>query len=1045
MLHISWELYSNWDDFTILSPLENVMIMLKKLSFLISMPFMAVLLIILIVVLALATFVESAYSTQTAWAVVYGTHWFELLMLLIGINLVGVMVKQKFFRKKKIVVLLFHLAFIVILLGASVTRFISYEGNMHIREGAASDVMLSDNATIDVVLEANGDRVSSSRKVMLTALTPKEYHMSTRVGGEKVKVRSTDYLSNVVEQYVESPGGEPYLQIMVVANRQTTAGIPSGELREVQGMSIGFNRTDSAAMINFYSEGDELWVVAPNEVSVMQMGGTGGEAYEPGERVPVRENTLYDLGQMRMALQTLIPSARKQIVPAPSGQTGSHMGAVNLEIRYRGMVSEVIVPGLAGLKGQPVTGNMGDLHYTITYGSTEIKLPFSLFLKDFEVERYPGSNSPSSFASEVVLLDPDLGIQEEHRIFMNNVLKHRGYRFYQSSYDNDELGTILSVNKDRAGTLITYLGYLILMAGMIIALFVPGTRFAMIAKKSAPTAKGILLILLLLGGGGLSAFSQEVPPADAAKDFGMLWVQDRGGRFEPMNTLSNEVVRKVTKHARYGNYTPDQVLLGMVLYPEVWQHKELFKIKHPELHRLTGYRGEMVSFMDLMDSTGNYLLADLVNEAYSKQVAMQSELDREVIKLDDRLNALYLVQSGGLLRIFPDPGAENHKWASVPEAMTGQMSSEADTMAHVFIRYLNSLQQGDYASAGVYLDQLDRNQQSVEILPPASKKKMEIVYNRLQVFPFLAKFYGLMGILMMTLSFLVVFRPRKLFRILFTSGVVVLGLALAVHTVVLAVRWYISGHAPMSNGYESMIFVSWVTLLAGLIFVKRSGYALALTAILAALALMVAGMSNMNPEITNLVPVLKSVWLTIHVTVIMAGYGFLGLASIMGLLNVVLFAVLNPSNKARLEGVIRQVTNVNQLTMIVGLYFMTAGVFLGGVWANESWGRYWGWDPKETWALITVLVYAFVAHMHKIPGLRGRFAFNLAAFIGYGSVLMTYFGVNFFLGGMHSYASGSSFKIPLWTYVIILLLTGLSVLAYRRQQKYMPDTGSEEP
>ena len=238
-----------------------------------------------------------------------------------------------------------------------------------------------------------------------------------------------------------------------------------------------------------------------------------------------------------------------------------------------------------------------------------------------------------------------------------------------------------------------------------------------------------------------------------------------------------------------------------------------------------------------------------------------------------------------------------------------------------------------------------------------------------------------------------------------------------------------------------MIFVSWVTLLAGLIFARRSGYAIALTAILSALALMVAGMSNMNPEITNLVPVLKSVWLTIHVTVIMAGYGFLGLGSILGLLNIFLYASLGSSSVGRLRDVIVEVTRVNHLTLIVGLYFMTAGVFLGGVWANESWGRYWGWDPKETWALITVLVYAFVTHMHRIPGLRGNFAYNLASFIAYSSVLMTYFGVNYFLGGIHSYASGSSFKLPWFTYLIIAMFIGLAVLAYDRQRKYLPEVG----
>ena len=1008
------------------------------------MPFMAVLMVILIVVLALATFVESSYSTQTAWALVYGTHWFEVLLLLIGINIVGVMVKQKFFRRKKIVVFIFHLAFILILIGAAVTRFISYEGNMHIRENGISNVMLSNNAYVDVVLEANGDTVRHSKAVMFSDLTPHDYRMKASIGGNKVKIRSVLYMANAVEQYVESPGGEPFMKVMIVTDRQTSVGIPSGSVQEANGLTMGFNTTDTTALVNFYSRGDEIWLVAPFKVTLMQMGGNEGEGYDAGTEVPIREGALYSMGHMRMALQSFIPSARKQIVRATSGQMGTHMGAVKLQIKYMGMTSEVFVPGLAKLKGEPVQGSMGNLDYSITYGSREIQLPFSLFLKDFEVERYPGSNSPSSFVSEVVLIDSDLGIQEEHRIFMNNVLKHRGYRFYQASYDNDEMGTILSVNKDRAGTLITYLGYLVLIAGMIVAMFIPGTRFAMIAKKTSSAAKSIIMVMLLLGG-GFSLFSQEVPPKEQAKEFGYLWVQDKGGRFEPMNTLSNEVVRKVTKHSSYEKYTADQVLLGMIMYPDVWQSKRLFEIKHPDLQRLTGYRGNMVSFNDMMDdSTGSYLLSDLVNDAYSKPVAMQSELDREVIKLDDRLNAFYLVQTGGLIRIFPDQGAENHKWASVSEAMMGQMTDKKDTMSHVFLRYLTALQQGNYGAARVYVDQLSANQLSTQVLPPESKKNLEIFYNRINMFPLLAKLYGIFGVIMMTLAFLLVFKPRKLYSLLFKTGVILLAAMLLIHSLLLAVRWYISGHAPMSNGYESMIFVSWVTLLAGLIFVKHSRYALALTSILAALSLLVAGMSNMNPEITNLVPVLKSVWLTIHVAVVMAGYGFLGLASIMGLLNVVLYACLNTANKTKLEEVILQVTRVNHLTLIVGLYFMTAGVFLGGVWANESWGRYWGWDPKETWALITVLVYALVSHMHKVPGLRGRFAFNLAAFISYSSVLMTYFGVNFFLGGMHSYASGSSFKIPLWSYILVLFLTGLSLFAYRKQQKLLPEKIPQE-
>jgi len=1004
---------------------------------------MAILMVIMIVVLALATFMESSYGVQTAWAVFYGTHWFELLMLLIGINVVGVMIKLKFFNKKKIVVLLFHLSFVLILVGAAITRFISYEGNMHIRENTTSNTILSSGAYMDVHLEAKGEVKDQSKEVKLTQLTPRGFRMSTSIGGEKVRIKSVEYLSSVIEQYVPSPGGIPYIQIMLVSEQQTSVGILSGSSAVAMGMKFGFNLDDSTAVVRLYSEGEEIRMIAPFKVSVMQMGGESGEEYEAGEYVPITEGTLYSMGPVSLALQGFIPSARKQVAQAPGGQRGG-MPAAKLELTYMGMSSEVIVPGLARVEGQPVQGSMGDLQYTITYGSRKIVVPFSLFLKDFEVERYPGSNSPSSFASQVVLLDKELNIQEERRIYMNNVLKHRGYRFYQASYDQDEMGSVLSVNKDWTGTFVTYLGYLVLIAGMVVALFVPGTRFAMIARKSAPSAKTAMMIILLLGVGTFLS-AQEVPPKGMAEEFGNLWVQDKGGRFEPMNTLSNEVVRKIAKKSQFENYTSDQVLLGMILYPGVWQQKDLFKIKHAELHRIVGYKGEMVSFNDLMGPNGStYLLSDLVNEAYSKPVVDQGELDKEVIKLDDRVNALYLVQSGGLIRIFPDRGAENNKWASVSEALAGRMTHAEDTMSNVFLRYLTAMQQGDYMTAGLYVKQLSQNQQSDNLLPGESKKMMELRYNKIRIFPILAKIYGLFGLILITLQFLIIFRPKKFYHWLFRVGVIHLAVAFLVHTLALAARWYISGHAPMSNGYESMIFVSWVTLLAGLIFVKRSGYAMALTAILAALSLMVAGMSNMNPEITNLVPVLKSPWLTIHVAVIMAGYGFLGLASIMGLMNMGVYASLSKSNKDRLGEVILQVSRVNHMTLIVGLYFMTAGVFLGGVWANESWGRYWGWDPKETWALITVLVYAFVTHMHRIPGLRGRFAFNVAAFFSYSSVMMTYFGVNYFLGGMHSYASGSSFKIPLWSYLIVLALVGLSLLAYRKQQKLLPEHSTKD-
>ena len=287
--------------------------MFKRLSFLFSMTFMGVLLVILIVILAIATFVESSFGTATAKALVYGTHWFEILMLIIAINIAGSMYVNKFFTRKKLVVLVFHLAFIVILAGAAITRFISYEGSMHIREQAISNTMLSTEAYVFVDLEAEGQKVESEKEVMITDLTPKGYRMSTRVGGEKVKVRSTGYISNAKEQWVSAPGGVPYLQVLLVSDQQNSVGLPSGESRSILGMTLSFNSNDTTAMLKFVSEGDMLFLYAPFTVTTMKMGGETDTEYPAWEAVPVVDGKLYGMGQLRLAFKGLFHQQRSSL------------------------------------------------------------------------------------------------------------------------------------------------------------------------------------------------------------------------------------------------------------------------------------------------------------------------------------------------------------------------------------------------------------------------------------------------------------------------------------------------------------------------------------------------------------------------------------------------------------------------------------------------------------------------------------------------------------------------------------------------------------
>jgi cytochrome c-type biogenesis protein CcsB len=243
-------------------------------------------------------------------------------------------------------------------------------------------------------------------------------------------------------------------------------------------------------------------------------------------------------------------------------------------------------------------------------------------------------------------------------------------------------------------------------------------------------------------------------------------------------------------------------------------------------------------------------------------------------------------------------------------------------------------------------------------------------------------------------------------------------------------RWYISGHAPWSNGYEAVIFIAWVTMLAGFLFSKKNEIVLPGTAILAAMMIIVSEMNLLNPQITPLVPVLKSYWLMIHVAIITGSYGFLGLACILGLLNLVLYIFRGDTNGKVVTRNISELTYISEMTMTIGVFMLTVGTFLGGVWANESWGRYWGWDPKETWALVSVLVYAIILHLRYIPGLKSKFVFNVVSFWGYSAILFTFFGVNFMLVGLHSYAQGDGLgKFPLWLTLLIIFFVLFTALA----------------
>ena len=341
---------------------------------------------------------------------------------------------------------------------------------------------------------------------------------------------------------------------------------------------------------------------------------------------------------------------------------------------------------------------------------------------------------------------------------------------------------------------------------------------------------------------------------------------------------------------------------------------------------------------------------------------------------------------------------------------------------------------GDYTEADKLLSAFKQNQvnHGSEVLPAASKVHVEIIYNKLNIFNRLYYLYGIAGVVLFFVLIFQIFKDRKIWRIatyFFKGTIFILFLW---HTAGLILRWYISGHAPWSDAYESIIYVSWATMGMGLLLGRKSDMTFAASAFVTALLLGVAHQNWVDPSIANLVPVLDSYWLMIHVAVIVGSYGPLTVGMILGVVSLILMILTGEKNKKRMKLNLKELTVITELALTVGLVMLTIGNFLGGQWANESWGRYWGWDPKETWALISIMVYAFVIHTRLVPGLRNQWLFNFLSVIAFASIMMTYFGVNFYLVGLHSYASGAQVITPTFIYYTVLGSLFLGAISYWR-------------
>lgn len=1016
-----------------------------------SMKMTGILLLVFAIAIAAATFVENDFGTRAARALVYNALWFELLLLLTSINLLGIIISGRLYKKQKRTLFIFHCAFIIILLGAWVTRHIGFEGLMHIRENQSSAELLSDKTYLTIGLDTGGDEIRLQEPVLISTLNQKAIHTTIRDNGNVLEISSRKFIPDARPRAVPSASGKPLVHFVIAGSQgREDLFIFENEMKEVDGITFGYNVIGPVPDIHIVRK-DSLYYCK----SVFDFRFSGKfEAeegiIESGSTFPIYQKTLYSFQQMNLVFHDALEQGTLEYVQNTGETKQSFTDAILLDVRYNDQQKEITIPGSKGQKGDNYRVYFSGASVALSYGSIKIPLPFSLKLHDFILTRYAGSNSPSSFASVVEIIDEEKGYSEKETISMNNVLKYKGYRFYQTSYDADEKGTILTVNHDTPGTIITYVGYLLMTLGMILSLANPNSRFRKLGKKSTSVAGILILFLVSTVSFDLHAQSPDslnkndlAIDLDHATKFGKLLIQDHDGRIKPVSTLASEVTRKVIRKNEWDGLFPEQVFMGMISNPMHWQHIPMIKISNPSVRKILGIDDKYAAFIDFFPTTANgsqYILHDYVEKAYNTPPAYRDKFDNEMIKVDERVNICYMVYTGMILKMFPLPDSDGKKWYSHTQLGDSIRIMDSIAISRIMSSYLNTLRltKGNSQSAEDYLELINTYQRrfsAPELIPSDFKVKTEIYYNRHNLFSRLTTFYGLIGFLLLFILFINEFRNRKIKKYISLSFKGLFVLFFVLHSLALAMRWYISGHAPWSNGYEALVFISWSTILAGIIFANRSAYALATTGLLSSVILAVAGMSWMDPEITNLVPVLKSYWLTIHVSVITSSYGFLGLGAMLALINLLLMNLVMRRNVKDIILTLRRTSSIIEQALIIGLYLLTIGTFLGGIWANESWGRYWGWDPKETWALVTVLVYAFIVHTRNIPSLNNVFTFNFLSLIGFSTVIMTYFGVNYYLSGLHSYAKGDPVPVPSFVYYTIIIILIISTIANYKYKK----------
>ncbi|EAH6256546.1 TPA: cytochrome c biogenesis protein CcsA [Campylobacter jejuni] len=1050
---------------------------------------------------ALATFIESAYGTPTAWAMVYDTFWFEYIQLLLGINLLCGMFRYKMFGLKKLPLMIFHISFLFILVGSAMTRYAGFEGILPIREHTQNSLIESSKTSLRISAIKDGERYSAVNDRYIGNLPfANSFKLKLNLGDDQAVLKYKDLILNAHYTYKENNNSDPLLVLML--SQKGSQGVDvkfeKGEVKNIEGVNFAFMNDNVKAP--FVKIDENLTLSSSENLHFLSMLDGQNLDLKIGEKANAKERRLYEIKDISFVVKAASLHAQEALEGSNRPQdesfwlwfksawlevgrtmlistfgepqnwknslllhfkdfalsnenknlelTGSN--ALKLELSYKNESKEFYIFEY----NKPIMIELAGQKFFISWALSYEQLPFDIYLRDFVLDRYPGSMSPASYASEITVKNNNENF--DYRIFMNNVLDYDGYRFYQSSYDQDEKGTVLSVNKDP-GKIPTYIGYFLLCLGMFMNFLNPHSRFRTLARlinKDTLKHTSVIISILLLSFGSEKTFAQDlnstlpVVNTNHAKALATLIVQKSAdGRMVPFDTLSREILEKIHQSDSYKGQNSNAVMLSMLVDVDKWQMEPFILMPQNQAVRdaianiLEIPSAKYISYKDFFDENNRYKLQKYVENANRKNPNARGVFDKEIIKLDERANVVNLVFSGELFKFIPVQNNPNNVWLAPFSAVTTLKGDEGHIVLALIQNYFsaveNAFKDGNWTRADEGLKFIKEYQEKIgyKVMPSKTKVEMEIFSNKAEIFVKLAPVYLIAGFLLLILVFSKMVVPNLKISFIFKVVYVLNVLAFVIHTVGLGLRAYLSGHAPWSNGYESMVYIAWALSLSGIFFSRKSPIALSLTSILSGVVLMVAHLSEMNPQITNLVPVLNSYWLSIHVSVITASYGFLGLCALLSIFTLFLMCFLKKDGKYNLNILrnITEATRINEMAMIFGLCLLTVGNFLGAIWANESWGRYWSWDSKETWALVSILVYAAILHLRMIPKYCNQFVFALWSMFAYWVIIMTYFGVNYFLTGLHSYAAGEAAQIPNYVYWGFALMVVLALFARRKR------------